>query len=216
MALARAIYADADVICLDDVLSAVDAHTARFIWQKCFIEGFLKMKKTVILVSHQIQYLSRPEVDDVIMLRDGQIWLQGPWAKLAHSGDAFLSLVQAWEEEEEKAEAEGQAAQAEPKTDGTSKVSEMADGMPLQMHQVGLRECQDALSAILAAFDGRRIDPTLIERVRQAMNGEAEQMDAVREGAISWPDFKVQVLQVLQVVQLWSKSLDLWGCTPEI
>ena len=96
VALARAIYADADVVCLDDVLSAVDAHTARFIWQKCFIEGFLKMKKTVILVSHQIQYLSRPEVDSVIMLRDGQIWLQGPWAELAHSGDSFLSLVQAW------------------------------------------------------------------------------------------------------------------------
>jgi len=186
VALARAIYADADVVCLDDVLSAVDAHTARFIWQKCFIEGFLKMKKTVILVSHQIQYLSRPEVDSVIMLRDGKIWLQGPWAELAHSGDSFLSLVQAWEQEEDELEAEA--------VETTEKKSQ-ASNIPISSHishQVGLHECQDALSSVLAALDGRRIDPLLIRRVREAMSGQAElQTDLIREGAISWPDFKV-------------------------
>ena len=192
MALARAVYADADVICLDDVLSAVDAHTARFIWQKCFIEGFLRMKKTVILVSHQIQYLSRPEVDSVIMLRDGQIWLQGPWAELAHSGDAFLSLVQAWEEEEdaEDAEAEAEEAKRSAIDAGTDKANGNANGNHGN-HQVGLRECQDAVTSVLAAFDGRRIDELLIQRVRQAMSGEAEiQMDLIRDGAISWPDFE--------------------------
>ena len=71
MALARAVYSNSEVVCLDDVLSAVDAHTARYIWDSCLIEGLLRNKKTVILVSHQIQYLSRPEVDSVIMLRNG-------------------------------------------------------------------------------------------------------------------------------------------------
>ena len=196
MALARAIYADADVICLDDVLSAVDAHTARFIWQRCFIEGFLKMKKTVILVSHQIQYLSRPEVDRVILLKDGQIWLQGPWAELAHSGDAFLSLVKAWEEE---LEAEAEAAQEATGNSAAATHNNQGHGGPMGHHvtghhgghQVSLRECQAAVTSVLAAFDGRRIDPLLIQRVRQAMSGEAEiQMDLIRDGAISWPDFK--------------------------
>lgn len=189
VALARAIYADADVVCLDDVLSAVDAHTARFIWQKCFIEGFLKMKKTVILVSHQIQYLSRPEVDSVIMLRDGQIWLQGPWAELAHSGDSFLSLVQAWEQEEDELEA-AEAVETNEKNEKKMKTSQISPN--ISSHQVGLHECQDALSSVLAALDGRRIDPLLIRRVREAMSGQAElQTDLIREGAISWPDFKV-------------------------
>ena len=73
VALARAVYANADVVCLDDVLSAVDAHTARYIWDTCFIDGLLRNKKTVILVSHQIQYLSRPEVDAVILLQKGYL-----------------------------------------------------------------------------------------------------------------------------------------------
>ena len=157
VALARAIYADADVICLDDVLSAVDAHTARFIWQRCFIEGFLKMKKTVILVSHQIQYLSRPEVDRVILLKDGQIWLQGPWAELAHSGDAFLSLVKAWEEEEE-AEAEAEAQEATGNSAAGNHNNHGNHGGPMVGHhgghQVSLRECQAAVTSVLAAFDG--------------------------------------------------------------
>ena len=71
VALARAVYANADVNCLDDVLSAVDAHTARYIWDSCLIEGLLHKKKTIILVSHQIQNLSRPEVASVIMLQRG-------------------------------------------------------------------------------------------------------------------------------------------------
>ena len=144
----------------------------------------------MILVSHQIQYLSRPEVDSVIMLRDGQIWLQGPWAELAHSGDSFLSLVQAWEQEEDELEAEA----VETNTEKKSQASNISISSHIShiSHQVGLHECQDALSSVLAALDGRRIDPLLIRRVREAMSGQAElQTDLIREGAISWPDFKV-------------------------
>ena len=187
MALARAIYADADVVCLDDVLSAVDAHTARFIWQKCFVEGFLRLKKTVILVSHQLQYLSRPEVDSVIILRDRRVWLQGPWSQLANrgGGDAFLKLIQAWEQEED----------ANVKTDSNSEDFDLSSQdaptlAPSAPHQVGLQECQDALASVLTALDGRRIDRILIQRVHQALSGE-EQMDLVRDGTISWADFKV-------------------------
>ena len=188
VALARAIYADADVLCLDDVLSAVDAHTARFIWQKCFMEGFKKLKKTVILVSHQIQYLSRPEVDSVVILRDHGIWLSGPWAQLAHETDAFLSLVQAWEQEEDEEQQEQQQQEKEEKV--LEKALEKASS-GLRAHHVGLGECQEALATALTALDGRRIDATLIQRIREALGGEELQTDLIREGAISWPDFKV-------------------------
>ena len=184
MALARAIYSDADVICLDDVLSAVDAHTARFIWEKCFTQGFLKLKKTVILVSHQIQYLSRPEVNSVVILREGRIWLQGSWGELARSGDAFLNLVEEWEEMEE--EDAGEKAESKESKEKPREHQRSVDS------QVGLHECQSAVASVLGALEGRRINGSLIQSVRRSLAGEAElEADLVREGTISWTDFRV-------------------------
>lgn len=71
--LARAVYRDADVYLLDDPLSAVDAHVGKQIFQNC-IKGYLK-NKTVMLVTHQVQYLG--DVDRVIVLNNGAITEQG-------------------------------------------------------------------------------------------------------------------------------------------
>jgi len=82
VALARAMYADADVALLDDVLSAVDAHTGRHLWEHCIVKGLKGSGKTVVLVSHQLQYLSMPEVDSVVVLRAGRVEMQGPWEQI--------------------------------------------------------------------------------------------------------------------------------------
>lgn len=47
--LARAVYSKADILLLDDVLAALDVHTARWIVDKCF-KGDLLRGRTVILV----------------------------------------------------------------------------------------------------------------------------------------------------------------------
>ena len=47
--LARAIYSSADVLLLDDVLAALDVHTAKWIVDKCF-KGDLVRGRTVVLV----------------------------------------------------------------------------------------------------------------------------------------------------------------------
>ena len=52
ISLARAVYSDADIILLDDPLSAVDPEVAKRIFEDC-IKGALK-DKIVILVTHQI------------------------------------------------------------------------------------------------------------------------------------------------------------------
>ncbi|KAF8199828.1 hypothetical protein K438DRAFT_1918479 [Mycena galopus ATCC 62051] len=51
--LARAIYADSQFILLDDVLSALDVHTAKWIVEKCF-RGDLVDDRTLILVTHNV------------------------------------------------------------------------------------------------------------------------------------------------------------------
>lgn len=55
MAFARVLYANADILLLDDILSAVDAHVGAFI----FFETLLKYckGKTIALVTHNINYV---------------------------------------------------------------------------------------------------------------------------------------------------------------
>ncbi|XP_075259847.1 ATP-binding cassette sub-family C member 4-like [Convolutriloba macropyga] len=55
ISLARAAYRDADIVLLDDPLSAVDTHVSKQLFEKC-ISGLLK-DKIVILATHQLQYL---------------------------------------------------------------------------------------------------------------------------------------------------------------
>ncbi|CAE7932971.1 ABCC2 [Symbiodinium necroappetens] len=184
VALARAVYSNSEVVCLDDVLSAVDAHTARYIWDSCLIEGLLRNKKTVILVSHQIQYLSRPEVDSVIMLRNGQLWLHGPWSELAKSGDVFLRLVQEWDIAESE--------EALSRQSSSSSLSETLERERNADELISLAECQSAVGSVLGALEGRRIDAALIRSVRETLSGSADlQTDLIREGMISWPDFRL-------------------------
>ena len=65
LSLARAVYSalmgSADIILLDDVLSAVDAHVGARIMEECINKVLRKSGKTVVLVTHAIQYL--PQCD---------------------------------------------------------------------------------------------------------------------------------------------------------
>ncbi|XP_074600383.1 ATP-binding cassette sub-family C member 4-like [Brevipalpus obovatus] len=80
LALARAIYHEADIYLLDDPLSAVDAQVAEQIFDRC-IKDFL-MPKIVILVTHQLQFLSK---SNKILLLDQKK------GKLFSSFDDFLA-----------------------------------------------------------------------------------------------------------------------------
>ena len=69
LALARALYADADIYLLDDPLSAVDAKVGRALFESLMLE--IVGKKTVILATHQIHFLS--QCDSIISLENGEI-----------------------------------------------------------------------------------------------------------------------------------------------
>lgn len=75
VSLARAIYSRASVLLLDDVLSAVDAHTAHHLYEKC-LKGPLVEGRTVILVSHHIQ-LCAPKAKYIVALEKGKLLYQG-------------------------------------------------------------------------------------------------------------------------------------------
>lgn len=55
-ALARAVYADAPILLLDDVLSALDGETEKHVFDSLFAPGGLVRDKTVVLATHNSEY----------------------------------------------------------------------------------------------------------------------------------------------------------------
>jgi len=85
--LARAVYAKSDIILLDDVLSAVDAHVGAYLFEHC-IRGFLRdeERRTVVLVTHAVA-LTLPYADHAIaMSHGGKIDGQGRPPPMPRSG----------------------------------------------------------------------------------------------------------------------------------
>lgn len=84
ISLARAVYSDSEHILMDDCLSAVDSHTAHWIFHRC-LKGPLMQNRTCILVTHNVQ-LCAPLSDYVVLLENGRVDAQGPSADVIASG----------------------------------------------------------------------------------------------------------------------------------
>ncbi|GMQ00070.1 hypothetical protein CsSME_00047298 [Camellia sinensis var. sinensis] len=99
--LARAVYQDCDIYLLDDVFSAVDAHTGSEIFKEC-VRGVLK-DKTILLVTHQVDFLHN--IDLILVMRDGVVVQSGKYNDILQSGVDFQALVSAHETSMELVEA---------------------------------------------------------------------------------------------------------------
>mgnify|MGYP003912525127 CR=1 FL=1 len=78
ISLARAVYADTDIIMMDDPISALDANVRKKIFSQVF-QGMLK-QKTRILVTHAIDFLHL--TDRIIVIKDGKIQAFGTFNEL--------------------------------------------------------------------------------------------------------------------------------------
>lgn len=118
VSLARAVYNDADIYFLDDPLSAVDSHVGKHIFEEVLGPKGVLSKKTRVLVTHGITYL--PEVDNIFVLKDGEVSETGTYKELLEKKGAFadfliqhLSEVNAEEEDVEEIKALLEATAAE-------------------------------------------------------------------------------------------------------
>ncbi|KAI8969939.1 hypothetical protein BDF20DRAFT_915834 [Mycotypha africana] len=84
VALARAVYSRARNVFMDDVLSAVDAHTAKHLYNKCVI-GPLMQGRTRILITHHVG-LCIQGAAYVIHLDNGHIHFSGSPTELEADG----------------------------------------------------------------------------------------------------------------------------------
>lgn len=87
--LARAIYSDAQIMLMDDPLSAVDAHVGRHIMEHAIL-GLLK-DKCRILATHQLHILNR--CDRIIMMNDGKISAFDTFDNLMAHNEEFRTMM---------------------------------------------------------------------------------------------------------------------------
>jgi len=107
ISLARAIYSGAEIILLDDVLSAVDVHVGKHIFENAIRGNYAiaknsnlpnekegensekEIKPTRIFVTHQLDFLS--SADQIIVMEGGTIIGRGTFEELRSQG---LDLIQ--------------------------------------------------------------------------------------------------------------------------
>ncbi|KAJ3262529.1 Multidrug resistance-associated protein 4 [Boothiomyces macroporosus] len=100
VALARAVYYDAELYILDDPLSAVDTKVARILFEEC-ICGALS-SKTVILVTHQLQFVQ--SCSKIVILEDGKLVDTGTLSQLEKSQSQFSKVIREFVSKPDEAE----------------------------------------------------------------------------------------------------------------
>lgn len=124
--MARAVYSKAEILLLDDVLAALDVHTAKWIVEKCF-QGDLIRGRTVLLVTHNVAMTSSIAEFIVSMGNNGQILSQGSLSKALAKDKKLSKELKEEAKQIEKIEHEVDAvepAEGNKKTDGKLIVAE--------------------------------------------------------------------------------------------
>ncbi|TNY22115.1 P-loop containing nucleoside triphosphate hydrolase protein [Rhodotorula diobovata] len=117
--IARALYYNADIVLLDDPLSAVDAHVGKHLFDNAILGALAG--KTRILVTHALHFL--PRVDYIICLEHGKVTQEGTYADLIGDKEgAFSKLMEEFggdleEKKEEDETKEEDAVENEPEVD---------------------------------------------------------------------------------------------------
>ncbi|KAJ7764164.1 P-loop containing nucleoside triphosphate hydrolase protein [Mycena maculata] len=113
LAIARAVYAHADLVLLDDVFSALDGETEAHVFASLFgPDGMLK-GKTTVLVTHGVHHL--PSADKVIIMDASTITHFGSFEQVRDAGATFALASTAVDAEAGK----GQVAVKQNSTEAT-------------------------------------------------------------------------------------------------
>ncbi|KAJ7214037.1 P-loop containing nucleoside triphosphate hydrolase protein [Mycena pura] len=145
LTLARAAYSKASILLLDDVLAALDVHTAQWIVEKLF-SGDLLQNRTVILVTHNVA-LTRPIADFIVTFgSDGRIQAQGSVSEITQRGSIAAQI----REEQQLLDKTLQ------QVDGVDPGSKPADGKLILAEEMEMGHVSaDALKMYLSSTGGK-------------------------------------------------------------
>ncbi|KAI1798260.1 multidrug resistance-associated ABC transporter [Ganoderma leucocontextum] len=112
VSLARAAYSGADIVLMDDSLSAVDSHVGKKLLDNCLLRGPLA-DKTRVLVTHTLHVLDK--TDYIYVMDEGVVAEEGTYADLMKDGRMFARLMEEYGSQEENKREEVVDAQQENK-----------------------------------------------------------------------------------------------------
>uniref|UniRef100_A0A8C7MYQ5 ATP-binding cassette, sub-family C (CFTR/MRP), member 8 n=1 Tax=Oncorhynchus kisutch TaxID=8019 RepID=A0A8C7MYQ5_ONCKI len=81
--VARALYQQANVVFLDDPFSALDIHLSDHLMQEGILKLLREEKRTVVLVTHKLQYL--PHADWIVAMKNGTTQTEGTLKDIQNS-----------------------------------------------------------------------------------------------------------------------------------
>ncbi|KAI0674258.1 multidrug resistance-associated ABC transporter [Trametes maxima] len=102
VSLARAAYSGADIVLMDDSLSAVDAYVGKKLLDTCLLNGPLA-DKTRVLVTHALHVLDK--TDYIYVMDEGVVVEQGTYQELMQGGQTFARLMEEYGSLEKQEEA---------------------------------------------------------------------------------------------------------------
>ncbi|XP_022081106.1 ATP-binding cassette sub-family C member 8-like isoform X2 [Acanthaster planci] len=127
VSVGRAMYSYNEVVILDDPLSALDMHVGSHLFKEG-IEDYLmkKSKRTVILVTHQLQYADK--ADKIVYMKDGQIQHQGTLEEIREENPELVANWTATANEAmEESESEGEEQVKEERAKLVRQVSSIME-----------------------------------------------------------------------------------------
>ena len=125
VSLARAVYSNADIVVLDDPLSAVDAHVGKHIFDSVIGPNGLLKEKTRVFVTNSLSFI--PECDNIVYLNEGKIEDSGTYETLRTDRDGPMSkFIQLYFQNSSKQE---EAAEGEEEKKKKSKEEEANETM---------------------------------------------------------------------------------------
>jgi ATP-binding cassette subfamily C (CFTR/MRP) protein 1 len=147
VALARAVYARADIYVMDDCLSAVDSHVGRHIIDNVLGPKGLLSSKTRILATNSIPVLV--ESDYICMIKDGEITERGTYRQLTAMRGAVFDLIKTAGQNDS-----GSSSPVASPGDSDSETSTVIEAGCSSQDKEELEEAQEGLGALQAIKPG--------------------------------------------------------------
>ncbi|KAJ8047637.1 ATP-binding cassette sub-family C member 8 [Holothuria leucospilota] len=97
VSVARAMYSPHAVVILDDPLSALDVHVGAHLFENGIMGMLKREERTVVLVTHQVQYLESAE--KVLVMENGAVVHDGTYQSIT---DADPELAALWRKRQEE------------------------------------------------------------------------------------------------------------------
>ncbi|XP_063679350.1 ABC transporter C family member 10-like isoform X2 [Bolinopsis microptera] len=129
VSVARALYAQSDLVILDDPLSALDAHVGAKLFEMGIKKFLAESGRTVVLITHHLQYLS--DADLVIEIAHGKLSYVGDHTLYEKESQFYKNFLENLAEkgEEEEKEVSEDIARKESSADKIKRQESQADAL---------------------------------------------------------------------------------------